>query len=273
MAVIRAQHTGDFTILDNGPLRDPALSLKAKGLLWLLVSLPAGWDYSVRGLAAVCREGVEAVSRALGELERAGYVRRRQVRGPDGRIRDTEYLIWEKPEAAAPGAGKPEAAKSPQSRKEKQRTKQARKEQARTHPIPSGPEADGAAEGDADQEPDWETVRAQILENIEYDQLLADDPTRAEELDELVELAAEAVCDRRPTARIAGCDLPRQAVRERFLKLGREHMVYVLDSLARCTVPVRNAKQYLLSALFNAPATMANAYAVRVARDLGPPEP
>lgn len=271
MAVIRTQHTEDFTILDNAPLRDPALSLKAKGLLWLLLSLPAGWNYSVRGLAAVCREGVEAVAGALRELEEAGYVRRYRVRGADGRIQDTEYLIWEKPEAAAPGAGKPEAAKSPQSRKEKQRTKQARKEQSRTHPIQSGPEAeaDGAAEGDTD----WKTVRAQILENIEYDQLLADDPTRAEELDELVELAVEAACARRRTVRIAGCDLPHPVVRERFLKLGREHMVYVLDSLARCTVPVRNAKQYLLSALFNAPATMANAYTVRVARDLGPPEP
>ena len=97
MAVFRIERTRDYTVMSNHHLKDTALSLKAKGLLSMMLSLPDEWNYTTRGLAAICKEGVDAIGGALRELEKAGYIVRRQLRGPGGRISDTEYTIYEKP--------------------------------------------------------------------------------------------------------------------------------------------------------------------------------
>lgn len=104
MAVFRIERTRDYTVMSNHHLKDTALSLKAKGLLSMMLSLPDEWNYTTRGLAAICKEGVDAIGGALRELEKAGYIVRRQLRGPGGRISDTEYTIYEKP---CPGAEEP----------------------------------------------------------------------------------------------------------------------------------------------------------------------
>ena len=87
MAVFRVERTRDFTVMSNHHLRDKRLTLKAKGLLSMMLSLPEDWNYSTLGLAAICREGVDAIRGALRELEKEGYVIRRQLRGPGGQIR------------------------------------------------------------------------------------------------------------------------------------------------------------------------------------------
>lgn len=102
MAVYRVEHTRDYTVMCNYHLKDRTLSLKAKGLLSMMLSMPEEWNYSTRGLAAICKEGVEAISNALKELEKFGYIVRRQLRGTNGRITDTEYIIFEKPQATGP---------------------------------------------------------------------------------------------------------------------------------------------------------------------------
>ena len=88
-----------FTILDNEALRDPRLSLKARGLLCTCMSLPPDWNFSIRGLASVCKEGRDAVAAALTELERAGYLRRNRIqdRSEDGTFGGTEYVFFEDP--------------------------------------------------------------------------------------------------------------------------------------------------------------------------------
>lgn len=82
MAVFRIERTRDYTVMSNHHLKDTALSLKAKGLLSMMLSLPDEWNYTTRGLAAICKEGVDAIGGALRELEKAGYIVRRQLRGP-----------------------------------------------------------------------------------------------------------------------------------------------------------------------------------------------
>jgi len=91
MAVFRVERTRDYTVMCNHHLKDSNLSLKAKGLLSMMLSLPDEWNYTTRGLAAICKEGVDAIGKTLKELELAGYIIRRQLRGKDGRISDTEY--------------------------------------------------------------------------------------------------------------------------------------------------------------------------------------
>ena len=80
MAVFRIERTRDYTVMSNHHLRNGKLSLKAKGLLSMMLSLPEDWNYTTRGLAAICKEGVDAIGGALRELETAGYIVRHQLR-------------------------------------------------------------------------------------------------------------------------------------------------------------------------------------------------
>ena len=88
MAVYRVQRTRDYTVMSNYHLKDKGLTLKSKGLLSMILSLPEEWNYTTRGLASICKEGVDAIGSALKELETAGYIVRRQLRGTNGRITD-----------------------------------------------------------------------------------------------------------------------------------------------------------------------------------------
>ena len=74
MAVFRVERTRDYTVMSNFHLKDMKLSLKAKGLLSMMLSLPETWNYTTRGLAAICKEGVDAIGSAVRELEAAGYI-------------------------------------------------------------------------------------------------------------------------------------------------------------------------------------------------------
>lgn len=93
MAVFRIERTHDYTVMSNHHLRNGELSLKAKGLLSMMLSLPDDWNYTTRGLAKICKEGVDAIGGTLRELEKAGYIVRHQLRDSYGRIRDTEYAL------------------------------------------------------------------------------------------------------------------------------------------------------------------------------------
>ena len=110
MAVFRIERTRDYTVMSNHHLRDKALSLKSKGLLSMMLSLPEDWNYTTRGLAKICKEGVDAIGGALRELESAGYIVRHQMRDRQGRISDTEYVIYEQPQPKAPDTPQPDTA-------------------------------------------------------------------------------------------------------------------------------------------------------------------
>ena len=100
MAVCRVERTGDYTTMSNHHLRNKGLSLKAKGLLSLMLSLPEEWDYTVRGLAYICKDGEDCIRATIRELEKAGYVQRERVRDTAGRFAATEYIIREHPTAS-----------------------------------------------------------------------------------------------------------------------------------------------------------------------------
>ncbi len=97
MTVFRIEKTKDFTVMSNHHLRNKTLSLKAKGLLSLMLSLPEDWDYTTKGLAQICKEGVDSISTALKELEKHGYLTRHRIRYKNGQLGDVEYTIHERP--------------------------------------------------------------------------------------------------------------------------------------------------------------------------------
>ena len=287
MAVFRIERTRDYTVMSNHHLRDKALSLKSKGLLSMMLSLPEDWNYTTRGLAKICKEGVDAIGGALRELEAAGYIVRHQLRDRQGRISDTEYVIYEQPQPKAPDTSQPDTASpdtenpylaDPDTGKpaelniEKSKTQKSNTQGSSTDFIPfrataaaRPPERKGRDSMSMEEMQDY---RELILENIEYDHLCREFETYREDLDEIVELIVETVCARRKTTRIAGADFPHEVVRSRFLKLDSSHIEFVMESLHNNTTEVRNIKQYLLTVLFNAPTTMSNHYTAQVNHDM-----
>ena len=108
MAVFRIEKTRDYTVMSNHHLRDKSLSLKAKGLLSLMLSLPEEWDYTTKGLARICKDGVDSICAGVRELEEHGYVIRQRVRNPNGQLGAIEYTILEQPRPPEPKPQKPE---------------------------------------------------------------------------------------------------------------------------------------------------------------------
>ena len=102
MAVFRVEKTDNYTVMSNYHLRDRSISLKAKGLLSQMLSLPPEWDYTLQGLAYINKEGINSVREGVKELEKAGYIKRRRVRGDKGLFAGNEYVIRELPESEKP---------------------------------------------------------------------------------------------------------------------------------------------------------------------------
>ena len=98
MAVFRVEKNSGYTAMSNHHLRNRALSLKAKGLLSQMLSLPEDWDYTLQGLARINRESIDAIRQAIRELEQAGYIQRSRERDEKGRLRGADYVIFELPQ-------------------------------------------------------------------------------------------------------------------------------------------------------------------------------
>ena len=292
MAVFRIEKTRDYTVMSNHHLRDKSLSLKAKGLLSLMLSLPEEWDYTTKGLARICKDGVDSICAGVRELEEHGYVIRQRVRNANGQLGAIEYTILEQPRPPEPKPGKPERenpvldnpeqaspvleepeqenpAQLNTNRSSKEKSKKDLSSTEGSNPVQSSPKAPRGSDG---MGRDWmrerESYRELILENIEYDYLIQSHQLDRDRLDELVELMVDTVCSRRETIRIAGDDYPAEVVKSRFLKLDSSHIEYVLDRMRENTTYVRDIKKYLLAALYNAPATIGSYYTSLVSHDM-----
>ena len=294
MAVFRIEKTRDYTVMSNYHLKDRTLTLKSKGLLSMMLSLPEEWNYTTRGLAAICREGVDSIGAALKELEMKGYIKRSQLRDEKGKITDTEYVIYETPQVnpqtdpdtASPGTEKPytenpdmdkPGTAEPCTEKPAQLNKDISSKQGSkkdissteiSNPIQSNPPTPEGARMGSDGMGAREIYREIILDNIEYDILIQDPKMDRERLDEIAELIVDTVCSARKTIRIAGDDYPAEVVKSRFMKLDSSHVQYVMDCMADNTTYVRNIKKYLLAALYNAPATINSYYSSPVQHDM-----
>ena len=104
MAVFRVERNTGYTVMSNHHLRNKELSLKAKGLLSQMLSLPEDWDYTLAGLSHINREKIDAIREAVKELEKAGYIVRSRERDEKGRLRGADYVIYEQPQPREPEA-------------------------------------------------------------------------------------------------------------------------------------------------------------------------
>lgn len=296
MSVFRVEKTRNYTVMSNHHLQNNTLTLKAKGLLSVILSLPEDWDYTLKGLAIISREGIDAIREAIRELEHAGYVQRARARDEQGKLRGTEYVIYEYPQQRDEGEIEPESGKpvldSPtlgmpmlekpmqenptQEKPTQENPTQLNnhrstpypkiKEKSNTHPCrthqsnpyQSTPEP---AETGVSEDEYWRT-RSEVRKNIGYDNLKED--YGSERLDEIVEIMTETLCTTKPMLTVAGEPHPAWLVKERLREINSTHVEYVFECLKRTAPRIRNIKQYLLTALFNAPATISSYYDARV---------
>ena len=284
--------------MSNHHLRNKELSLKAKGLLSQMLSLPEDWDYTLAGLSYINREKIDAIREAVRELERAGYIQRSRERDEKGRLRGTDYIIYEQPPnldlptlenptlgnptLENPTQEKPTLENPMQLNKDIQKTDLPKKEKSNTdlsnnHSIPilsptpsplreetAEPERKGT---EAKSQSAVEIYREIIKDNIDYDILIQDPKMDKDRLDEIVEIMLETVCTARKTIRIAGDDYPAELVKAKFMKLNSSHIEFVFDCMKENTTKIRNIKQYLKAVLFNAPSTIDSYYTALVNHD------
>lgn len=295
MAVFRVEKTRDYTVMANHHLKNRALTLKAKGLLSLMLSLPEDWDYTLKGLSLISVEGIDAIREAVRELECAGYIIRSRERNGKGQLKGTEYVIYEKPHSseAPPGGEKPAQEKpmlgSPalaepiQENPTQLNTKGLKTHPENTqtvnphgaNPYPSNPNPSYRATG-SERSPGWDEMgwdeadryKEMVRENLEYDLLVQDRKTNRERLDEIVDLIVETLCSTKPTICVSGDDYPASLVKEKLLRLTSTHIDYVFECLDKNTTYVRNIKKYLLATLFNAPSTIDSYYSALVNHDM-----
>ena len=210
MAVFRVEKNSGYTVMSNHHLRNRALSLKAKGLLSQMLSLPEDWDYTLQGLARINRESIDAIRQAIRELEQAGYIQRSRERDEKGRLRGADYVIFELPQPVPasvsptlenptlenPTQENPTLENPMQLNKDKLITEKQKKEGLNTDSIPihspnplpldedetaaSPPERTGSR-----KEAAYQIYRDLILENIEYDTLTQNPRIDREQLDEI----------------------------------------------------------------------------------------
>ena len=296
MAVFRIEKTQNYTVMSNHHLRNAALSLKAKGLLSQILSLPENWDYTLAGLSYINRESVDAIRTAVHELERAGYITRSRERKENGQLGGADYIIREQPpEGFTPDNGDtlpisdPPTQKEPISENPTQATStlanttQLNKDKAITEmkntdlsstdsiPFTSPRGREDALERNGTEVATMtaiEIYREIIRENIEYPFMLQREPYGKDRIDEIVDLILETVCTARKTIRIAGDDYPAELVKSKFLKLNSSHIEFVMDCLKNNTTEIRNIKKYMLAVLFNAPSTIDSYYTALVAHDM-----
>lgn len=262
MSTFRVNKNVNYTVMSNHHLQDKRLSLKAKGLLSYMLSLPDDWDYSLKGLTIGCKDGIDSVRSAVHELEDGGYLCRSKVRDSRGRIIDYNYEVFELPQkeliekrpapvpnlpsSENPMSGFPTLENPTQQNTNKQNTK-------RQSTNLSGQTGESANFDQTEAQ-----VREEFRERLEIDTLAQRYDT--DKLEELLDNIVEMYCCPRQTQYVGKQPQTTKAIRLRLDKLTSQHIEYIFDVLANTTQPIKNIMSYLRTTILNAPTTMEHYY-------------
>lgn len=287
MAVFRVEKTKNYTVMANHHLQNKELSLKAKGLLSMLLSLPDTWEHSIAGYAAICRDGVDGVSSTIKELEKNGYIIRTRLRNDKGHFTDAEYTILELPQSIPkeenpklekpilenpildkPQMDKPKLAEPILENPLQLNTKQLNTKELNPNvlnPYLINQKIQGYEMIGFDS---YDELKSVVYENIEYEHFRKYGKiSEVERIKEIADIIIETLCSTKPTINVAGEDYPSQLVKDKMLKISSSHIEYVFECMKANPSEIRNIKRYLLATLFNAPSTMDNYYTAKVNHD------
>ena len=278
MAVYRVNKNRGYTVMANYHLRDKTLSLKAVGLLSKMLSFNDGWQFSTKGLSAICKEGPDAVLAALRELEDHGYLIRHRQRDAKGRMSNTVFEIYEQPQPVSPHRENPDVEnpdvdnpdmdnphmENPHGENPAQLNTNQVINNQRNNSLNKYQSINLDGMDRMDERSEYEEI---IKENLDYDILCQDPKFDKDRFREIMDIMLDAVCSTAPTIRINGEDMPQQVVKSRFLKLNSSHIEYVLEAMNKNPSDIRNIRAYLLTALYNASLTIDNYYSALVNHD------
>lgn len=264
MSVFRVEKTKDFTIMSNHHFKNKNLSLKVKGLLSLMLSLPEDWDYTIRGLASICKDGVDSISTALKELEAEGYLIRERVRHEDGSLGKTQYIIHEQPvhvinEPENREQVKPDMVNPNQESPKQDFPVQAKHTQSITNISSTNrPNTDTTKDkirlnARVRDELTMEQIqfsRDLIERNIRYETLVK--KYGSERMYEMMELIMEPFYSMSQDFRIGKKRYSKEVVRGKFLKITSKQIEKVFEQIDHTTKRVNNPKAYVLTLLYNA---------------------
>lgn len=275
MAILKNKTQENYTIVSNGILKNQSLSLKDRGLIITLLSLPDNWAFTINGLSKIIPDGKDSIKNSLKHLEELGYVSKTQSRGEFGKygnivieVHETPILpIVENPLTENPLTGKPVPENLSQYNNNKYNTNKSIIHQS-IHPSINNQNVDGLV--DMDESENYIYLKNLIKKNIEYD-ILSDqfkDLTDKDILDQIVDLITEICSFAKKDILINGNHIPSALVKTKFLKLDSSNIQYVMEELKKGTSKIKNPHSYLISMLYNAQNTQNVHYQSAVNSDM-----
>ena len=289
--IVRVIKDTNFTVMSNYHLRDNKLSLKAKGLLSLVLSLPDDWDYTIKGLLQFARDKNDSFAATLKELESNGYLNRERKRNEKGQVKGNKYYFYEtpnlnenfietklespkrenpvqvkKPKRENPVQGKPEQEKPEQENPVLLNKDKLNTDITNNLSYQSKDNIDSKVVSDKIDMIDYNKTLTKIKNQIEYDYLLSNNDKS--QIDEIIELITWCICTPQKTLKINGVSIDIDLVRQKCDQLDETHIEYILHCLENNTTEIKNRRNYLLTCIYNAPTTMDGYYSAKVKYDL-----
>lgn len=284
--VFRVFKTEKFSVISNYHLFDKRLTHKATNLLTTMLALSPVWDYTLKGLASLKKDGIDGVRSGIRELEKLGYLTRRQLRNEKGQLAYNEYLVYETPEL------NPNFAKSEENCQELPSLENPITDKKINSPSLENPSTENPTqlntkllntkyinqsyqdnnnininntyrcdEMDSIDKIDRKEIKAELKKQLNYENLISRNEADKKQINSIINILADVMSSRSQSIRIGGENKPLEEVIQRFKQLTDKHIAYVLECLNKNADKPRNIRAYLLTSLFNAPSTMDCYYA------------
>ena len=284
--VFRVFKTEKFSVISNYHLFDKRLTHKATNLLTTMLALSPVWDYTLEGLASLKKDGIDGVRSGIRELEKLGYLTRRQLRNEKGQLAHNEYLVYETPEL------NPNFAKSEENCQELPSSENPMTDKKINSPSLENPSTENPRqlntkllntkyinqsyqdnnnininntyrcdEMDSIDKIDRKEIKAELKKQLNYENLISRNEADKKQINSIINILADVMSSRSQSIRIGGENKPLEEVIQRFKQLTDKHIAYVLECLNKNADKPRNIRAYLLTSLFNAPSTMDCYYA------------
>ena len=286
--VFRVFKTEKFSVISNYHLFDKRLTHKATNLLTTMLALSPVWDYTLEGLASLKKDGIDGVRSGIRELEKLGYLTRRQLRNEKGQLAHNEYLVYETPEL------NPNFAKSEENCQELPSLENPITDKKINSPSLENPSTENPTqlntkllntkyinqsyqdnnnininntyrcdEMDSIDKIDRKEIKAELKKQLSYEKLISRNETdqKQKQINSIINILADVMSSRSQSIRIGGENKPLEEVIQKFKQLTDKHIAYVLECLNKNADKPRNIRAYLLTSLFNALSTIDCYYA------------
>lgn len=290
--VFRVMKNDNYSIISNQHLRDKRLSLKAKGLLTIMLSLPEDWDYTLAGLVILSDDGITATRNTLLELEAKDYLIRKQLKNEFGQFCNIKYYIFENPEDCREyrkNSGKPSGSSDvmfsnngENTEKIPEKSKEISSEKTDDFFDPAdvrfsnngksnainnlcNKEKNSKLEKESISEQEnilnKEDLKSLIRENIEYSTFSFSNKDDKAFIDEIIDLITETILSKKEKFKIKGVEIPAEAVKERLFCVDKDNLLYVKQTVEKSRNKIKNLPSYLLSVLYS--STFNTSFAVK----------